>query len=108
MKSSNIDDCELIKGIYGGSLISNARKILEDNHALLITGPPGTGKTTPARCLAHELSAELIEVTVHGWFSRMDLIGGYVLQGGSLMQLRHSSIINNLHLTVAIFRVILT
>ena len=78
-----MDDCELIRNIHGNDPINNARKILEDNHALLIIGPPGTGKTTLARCLAHELSAELIEVTVHGWFSRMDLIGGYVLQGGS-------------------------
>ena len=78
-----VNGCELIKGIYGGSLISNARKILEDTHALLIIGPPGTGKTTLARCLAHELSAELLEVTVHGWFSGINLIGSYVLQGGS-------------------------
>ena len=75
-----VDDYELIRNIHGNDPINNARKFLEDNHALLIIEPPGTGKTTLARCLTHELNTELIEVAVHGWFSRMDLIGGYILQ----------------------------
>lgn len=75
-------DCELLESIYGESTIDNAFRLLSEYHALLILGPPGTGKTTLARCLAYKLGADLLEVTVHGWFSRMDLIGGYVLQGG--------------------------
>ncbi|WP_054853164.1 MoxR family ATPase [Vulcanisaeta distributa] len=75
-------DCDLLRGIYGESIIDYAFKLLSEYHALLILGPPGTGKTTLARCLARKLGADLIEATVHGWFSRMDLIGGYVLQSG--------------------------
>ncbi|GEM_PF-5184729 len=77
-----ISDYELITKIYGEDLIKKILSILIDKHALLIYGPPGTGKTTLARILANELGAEFRQVTVHGWFTRFNWIGGHVIEHG--------------------------
>src|SRR5271167_1743574 len=69
-----------------GVLVSAAKKRNEPVPHLLLSGPPGLGKTTLARIIAHEMNGRLIE-----------MVGSTVKQVGDmthhLLQLRPSDVV---------------
>ncbi len=55
-----------------------------NKRALLLVGPPGSGKTELVRIIASALKYRLIEVSCHEYISRTDLIGDFILAGNQL------------------------
>ena len=67
------------------SVTDRLSTIFKDHvRAVLLEGPPGSGKTVIARLVSESLGYKLLEVTCHEHLTRFDVIGGYTLSGGSL------------------------
>lgn len=52
-------------------------------HAVMLKGPTGVGKTRLVECMAAELGLPLITVSCHEDLTSADLLGRYLLKGGN-------------------------
>lgn len=79
LKTRNIREWKKIeetsKYFVQTAIYEKARKQLEENHAIIISGQPGMGKTTIARMLAREVLNEYREGLY--WLNNVDEIDSY-------------------------------
>ena len=59
------------------------RSAWKSNHALMLKGPTGVGKTRLVEHMAAELGRPLITVSCHEDLTSADLLGRYLLKGGN-------------------------
>jgi 5-methylcytosine-specific restriction enzyme B len=76
------------RGAYDPIEVENACVALTLGH-LMLTGPPGTGKTRLARELTTEFRVDPIFETANAEWSVYDVIGSQTLAGGGLTQPKH-------------------
>lgn len=62
--------------------LSKIKELLDKEHQLILSGPPGTSKSYTANLIAKNFKADnVIKIQFHPKYSYQDFIGGYVVNG---------------------------